>query len=374
MFMILYFVLGYVCAVSSASVLVADTDFSSLVKGIIYAMLLYAWFSPIFVWKMQAKNLLSPKGNTIFANISYFMFGFAFLLSAVLIFVLLGLSLLFNTILGSVLFFFFDAGKIFDMSASIILSLTLFLSLCAVYQAKQMPKLLQYSFSDLRIKKSLKVLLISDLHITKMTPVEKVKKWVSYFNSFKADIILLTGDIGDDKTSDIKKQISELKKLESVDGIYYVVGNHEVYFNPMAWESEFASLGWQILHNSGVEVQNTGLYIAGVPDASAMSANPKQALKNSHPEQFRILLSHAPSVVCHLEKGEVDLQLSGHTHGGQLFPFNFLTRLGNKGLLAGKYNIKGTNLIISRGVGYWGPPMRLFAPSDVVLINLDGKL
>lgn len=369
MFWIIYFILCYICAVSSAGVLVADANFSTLVKGIIYAVLLYAWFSPILVWKMQTKNLLSPKWYAIFAKLSYFMFGFAFLLFVVLIFAVLGLNLL----VSNILVFFFDAGKIFEMSSYIILLLTIFLSLYAVCRAEQMPHLLEYSFSDWRVKKPLKVLLISDLHITKITSLKKVRKWVAYFNNLKADIILLAGDIGDDKPEDIKKQIGELKKLKAKDGIYYVVGNHEVYFNSVAWEGEFASLGWQVLHNSGVEVPNTGVYIAGVPDASAMSANPKQALKNSNPKQYRILLSHAPSVAYSLEKGEVDLQLSGHTHGGQIFPFNFLTRFGNNGLLAGKYNIKGTNLIISRGVGYWGPPMRLMAPSDVVLINLSGE-
>jgi len=89
--------------------------------------------------------------------------------------------------------------------------------------------------------------------------------------------------------------------------------------------------------------------------------------------EYRILLSHTPTIIKKVRAGQVDLQVSGHTHGGQIFPFNLFTKWGNSGFLFGEYKVNGVTLLLSRGVGYWGPPMRILAPSDITLITLKPR-
>ena len=194
---------------------------------------------------------------------------------------------------------------------------------------------------------------------------------VKLFNKLHPDIILIPGDIADDDSEAIRRQLNELKKLHAPEGIYYTVGNHEIYHNAFVWEAAFAAFGWCVLHNSGVMMKDSGLYVGGVPDSAGFSVSVLQAVKNAEKDAFRIVLSHQPSAVLQAKAGEIDLMVSGHTHGGQIIPFNYLTGFGNAGFVAGEYRLKHAILLVSRGVGYWGPPMRLGAPNDVILIDLE---
>ncbi|MBP5352286.1 MAG: metallophosphoesterase [Alphaproteobacteria bacterium] len=368
-FMIAYLVIAVSCILITGRTLTSYNETALWLKIGVYLILTYAWFSPMIVWNLQASNTWPTWLYAVFAKFSYFLFGFAFLL----VIALIGRDLLWQAA------HFIVPQKVISPSnpAALkcanyaVMAIIFICSLYAVYAAEKMPWVLHYGYADARIKRPLKLLVISDLHITKMTSVQKVRRWVEYFNALKADMILMPGDIGDDRPADIKEQISALKKLKAPLGIYYTIGNHESYFNALAWEGEFAALGWQVLHNSGVEAENTGLYIAGVPDSSTMSAHIAQAVQRAKPEDYRILLSHNPTTALNAQKGEVDLQISGHTHGGQIFPFNWLTSWGNKGFVSGQYNLENTTLLVSHGAGYWGPPMRLGAPSDILLISLN---
>ena len=368
-FWLVYSAIAVLCIILTALPLVGYCDCAEWVKIAVYVFLFVAWFSPILIWNWQTKKDIPLKLYSLFAKVGYFMEGFAFLLMTVL---------LIRDALWWFLYYFSSGLLVVSplkdnivADANVITVLAVFIvSLYGVYAAEKQPKIMRYAFVDRRIKRPLKILIASDLHITKTVSADKVRAWVEFFNAQKADLILFPGDVADDNKEQIKKQINELKKVKAPLGIYYTVGNHETYFNPYVWEAEFASLGWQVLHNSGVSVEDSGVYVAGVPDDRAFSVSIEQSVKNAAPDEYRIMLSHIPNVSGLIEDNQVDLLVCGHTHGGQIFPFNWLTKLGNSGMVAGLYETQTTKVLISRGVGYWGPPMRVGASSDIILLEL----
>lgn len=368
-FLIAYIVIAASCIVISARTLISYTDCSDFVKAGVYILFVIAWFAPILIWSLQPRGILPVGMYTVVAKSGYFLFGFAFILVMLLIFrdlVWGGAYLLSGKKIISPNDF--NALQYANYGTLIVAFL---LSVYSVYSAERMPEPVIYEFKDSRINKPVKILMVSDIHITKMTPIEKVKNLVKHFNEQNPDMVLMVGDIADDKAEHIQKQIKELGKIKAPMGVFYTLGNHETYFDAIRWESEFASLGWKVLHNSGVSVEGTGLYVAGLPDAHRFSTNTKQAIRQAKDDEYRILLSHIPATVKNIGDAKIDLQVSGHTHGGQIFPFNFFAKWGNAGFVFGKYEIdEDTKLIISRGVGYWGPQMRLLAPNDMTIINL----
>ncbi|MBR1600268.1 MAG: metallophosphoesterase [Alphaproteobacteria bacterium] len=368
-FWAVYSVIAILCIILTALPLLGYCDCAEWIKILVYVFLFTAWFSPVVIWNWQTRKDIPLKVYSIAAKIGYFMEGFAFLLMIVL---------LIRDAVWWFLYYFSNGWLIISplkdnivADVNIITVLTvLAVSVYGVYVAEKNPRVIRYKFSDKRIKKPVKLLAASDLHITKMISSDKVKSWVKFFNNLNPDAVLFVGDVGDDNVDNIKKQIAELKKIKASMGIFYVLGNHETYFNPYAWEAEFASLGWQVLHNSGVSIENTGVYIAGIPDDRAFSVNVEQSIKNAKNE-YIILLSHIPNTLKKVENYRVDLMICGHTHGGQIFPFNLLTKLGNAGMVSGLYEKAKTKVIISKGVGYWGPPMRVGAHGDVILVELE---
>lgn len=368
-FWLVYSAIAVLCIILTALPLVGYCDCVEWVKVAVYVFLFTAWFSPILIWNWQTKKNIPLKLYSLFAKVGYFMEGFAFLLMMVL---------LIRDALWWFLYYFSNGWLIVSPLKDnivadiniITVSVVFIVSLYGIYAAEKQPKILHYAFTDKRIKRPLKILIASDLHITKMIAANKVKAWVEFFNAQKADIILFPGDIADDGKEHIKKQINELKKIKAPLGVYYTIGNHETYFNPYVWEAEFAALGWQVLHNSGVSVEDSGVYVAGVPDNRAFPVSIEQSLRKAASDEYRIVLSHIPNIVGLIKDNQVDILVCGHTHGGQIFPFNWLTKLGNAGMVAGLYDTRNAKVLISRGVGYWGPPMRVGAPSDIILLEL----
>lgn len=371
-FLIFYLITGFTCSTLCGYALMAFAAYPSWVNTAIYIGQLVAWFLPILIWILQNKNILPLRILRISAQISYFLLGFVFLLFAVV---------MLCDFVWYFAYFLVPKGLLpapFEATAArtanlLVLVFLLLMSAYGLYAAHKMPRILRYGYRDARIKRPLKVLVISDWHITRMILPQSVAQRVEYINSLNPDVILMPGDIADDAPDSIKAHLSALRRLRAKEGIYYTLGNHEIYHNPFLWESTFAALGWRVLHNSGAVLSDSGVYIGGVPDTGGFSANVSQSVKNAAKDTYRIVLSHQPSIVAQTKEGEVDLMVSGHTHGGQIAPFNLISKLGNSGFAAGEYRIKNTVLLVSRGIGYWGPPMRLGAPSDVLLINLETR-
>lgn len=371
-FLIAYIIFSISCIVITSRTLVSYSECAMWLKIAIVALVCVAWLFPLSIWNLRSNPNVSDSFYAMFSKVGYFLYGVAFLLLC---------FLLLRDIVWSVAYISYSKKiyspadpHILDIANVITVVFVFLLGIYATYQAQKLPQILKYEYTDTRVLEPVKLVMISDIHINRATEIKKVRELVAYINSLHPDVLLMVGDIGDDDVSNIKPHLKELKKLKAKKGIYYVIGNHEAYNNAPAWEAQFAQIGWIVLHNSGESLDETGIYIAGIPDADAFSANVKQALRNAKEGQYRILLSHRPNVANDMAAGLVDLQFSGHTHGGQLFPFTLAAKYGNGGFVSGLYKLPNTDLIVSRGAGYWGPPMRLMAPSDIIEVQLRPKI
>ena len=250
----------------------------------------------------------------------------------------------------------------------------LLLCFYGVYEAEKDANIVTYEIASPKIKQPTKVVLLADLHIDTDVPPTYVTNLVNRVNALKPDAVVIAGDVVDNRPIKLRKQISELGKLEPKGNVYFVLGNHEFYFGALEWGVELAKLGFQFLNNYGMRLNDTGIYIAGIPDINSiqntrMKININSAIANANEDDYRIMLSHTPKITEDMNKDNIDLILSGHTHGGQMFPFHYLVKQANEGRIAGFYDVEGIKMYITRGTRYWGPPMRILAPSEITIFN-----
>jgi predicted MPP superfamily phosphohydrolase len=219
---------------------------------------------------------------------------------------------------------------------------------------------------------------ISDVHVGSQIKRKYVDAIVDAVNSLGADLIAVTGDLVDGSVKDLSPHIEPLGRLRARYGAYVVTGNHEYYSGEPAWTAEFRRLGLRVLLNEHVVVRHGGapLVLAGVTDFSAHHFNPAQrsdpvaALSGAPLDAaVKILLAHQPRSAAAAANAGFDLQLSGHTHGGQFWPWNLFVRL-QQPFTAGLHRLNHLWVYISRGTGYWGPPNRFGAPSEITLLRL----
>lgn len=225
----------------------------------------------------------------------------------------------------------------------------------------------------------LRVVVITDTHYG---PIDRAR-WsaavMDRVNELEADIVCHVGDIADGTVQVREAQARPLAAVRANLARVYVTGNHEYLYEAQEWVDYMEGIGWAALHNRHVLVERGGdrLVVAGVDDATARSsgdeghgANLTKALEGTDPELAVLLLAHQPKQVTQAVNAGVDLQLSGHTHGGQIWPFNFLVRLDQPVVQGLSRHGERTQLYTSRGTGFWGPPFRVFAPSEVTVLTL----
>jgi uncharacterized protein len=225
----------------------------------------------------------------------------------------------------------------------------------------------------------LRVALITDTHYG---PIDRTR-WsaavTDRVNELDADIVCHVGDIADGTVQVREVQAMPLAAVRAKLTRVYVTGNHEYIYEAQEWLDYMQGIGWEALHNRHVVVERGGdkLIVAGVDDATAKGsgdvghgANLAAALDGAHPETPVLLLAHQPKQLTRAVEAGVDLQVSGHTHGGQIWPFNFLVRLDQPVVHGLSRHGERTQLYTSRGAGFWGPPFRLFAPSELTVLTL----
>lgn len=222
------------------------------------------------------------------------------------------------------------------------------------------------------------IVQISDVHIGPTIKGKFLERVVKRINRLNPDIVAITGDLLDGPVRVLKNYLRPLQDIQSKYGTYYVTGNHEYYSGVLEWLPEISNLGIQVLlnENKKIDIGGTKILVAGVTDLHAgrmlrsHTTNPKLAMEGGESADYKILLAHQPNSVYEAEQVGFDLQLSGHTHGGQYFPGNILIYLFQK-FVAGLHQYKRTQLYVSRGTGYWGPPIRLGAPSEISVLKLE---
>ncbi|MGV9773529.1 metallophosphoesterase [Streptosporangium sp. NPDC003464] len=225
----------------------------------------------------------------------------------------------------------------------------------------------------------LRFAVVSDIHLGPLTGVGHTQRIVRMINSLEADVVAIVGDLVDGTVAELGPLARPLKGLESRYGAYFVTGNHEYYAanGPQEWIEELRGLGVRPLGNERVEIAHRGavLDLAGVKDingtASGDGPDFERALGGRDRSRSTVLLAHQPVQAVQAAEYGVDLQLSGHTHGGQMVPFNLIVPL-QQPVVSGLGEVDGTQVYVTRGAGFWGPPVRVGAPPEITLLELQG--
>ena len=223
----------------------------------------------------------------------------------------------------------------------------------------------------------LRIVQLSDLHIGPTLKRDFVEAVVAAANGLAPDVVVLTGDVADGFPLALRDDVAPLAGLDAPLGKFFVTGNHEYYWDAVGWVSEVRRLGFDVLINAHRLLRRGEgrLLLAGVTDRSAgrgipgHASDPQAALAGAPANDVKVLLAHQPTSAFAASAAGFDLQLSGHTHGGQYFPFNLLLRLFQP-FVAGLHRLEEMWLYVSRGTGYWGPPLRLGAPAEITVIEL----
>jgi predicted MPP superfamily phosphohydrolase len=217
----------------------------------------------------------------------------------------------------------------------------------------------------------------TDIHVGPTVKRDYVQTIAEQVNGLEADVIAFTGDLVDGSVHSLRDDVAPLKDLYAPYGTFFITGNHEYYSGAKPWIEEAERLGFAVLLNEHRVLQrNAGrIILAGVTDygagqfISSQASDPEAALSNAPPAHVRILLAHQPRSIFAASKAGFDLQISGHTHGGQFIPWNFFVTLGQP-YVKGLHKFNNTWIYVSRGTGYWGPPLRLGVPPEITVIKL----
>ena len=218
----------------------------------------------------------------------------------------------------------------------------------------------------------LRVVQISDLHIGPLLRKEWVEGVVARVRALKPDLVAITGDLVDGTVDELREHVAPLARLaEAPRGVYFSTGNHEYYSGVDDWLRYLPTLGIRPLANERVEAA-PGLDVAGIHDPTGRgryAPDLPAALDGRDPTRPVVLLAHQPRQFREAARHGVSLTLSGHTHGGQIWPFSWLVALVQP-YIAGLHRLGEAQLYVSRGTGFWGPPMRVFAPAEITLLRL----
>jgi predicted MPP superfamily phosphohydrolase len=222
-----------------------------------------------------------------------------------------------------------------------------------------------------------RIVQISDIHIGPVLGREFASWLVEQVNALDADLVAITGDLVDGSVKLLADEVAPFSGLRARHGVFFVTGNHDHYSGARDWSAVVAKLGITVLRNERRSLSLAGgeVEVAGVDDHRARllpgesGEDLDRALAGVDPERCLLLLAHDPSTFKRASQLGVDLQLSGHTHGGQIWPFHHLVRLAIP-FVAGSYRRGASQLYVSRGTGFWGPPMRLLAPAEITEIRL----
>jgi predicted MPP superfamily phosphohydrolase len=261
-----------------------------------------------------------------------------------------------------------------------VLGLSTFMTGYGIYEARRLSTVIEVSVPISNLPPDFdgfRIAQISDIHVGPTIKHSYVRMIVDQVNRLGADLIALTGDLADGSVAGVRNEVLPLKDLHAPHGSFFVTGNHEYYSGAEAWVEEVDRLGFTVLIN-GNRILRRGsslITLAGVTDHHAgrfiasHSSSPAAALDGAPGGSVKILLAHQPRSINAAAQEGYDLQVSGHTHGGQYFYGNLLVALSQP-FLKGLHKQDNTWIYINSGTGYWGPPLRLGVPSEITLITL----
>ncbi|WP_436839300.1 metallophosphoesterase [Nocardia brasiliensis] len=223
----------------------------------------------------------------------------------------------------------------------------------------------------------LRLVVVTDTHFAALDRLRWSEKVVDVVNAQRPDIACHAGDLADGSVAKRHPQVDPLGKVDAPLGRFYITGNHEYFGDAQGWIEHMTSIGWQPLHNQHETVTRGGdrLVIAGIDDPTGVGLpghgpDLRTALAGADRTVPVVLLAHQPKQITDTAAAGIDLQISGHTHGGQIWPFHYLVRLDQPVVAGLSRHGANTQLYTSRGTGFWGPQLRVFAPSEITVLVL----
>lgn len=377
MFLIAATIIGLAATAITVKTLVGYAGISWWWRLAVLAVISFCWFGHSILSYCRHHGILALQPYTVLSWCAYVGLGFGFILLMLILirdfswFASYGIAKMAKSGCCDKLSPFnphyLNIANVVTVIAAVLITVW------GMYEALKAPAVKTVTIADAGIVSPLKVVQLSDLHINRTTPVSRIERLVTRVNEMKPDVVVITGDLVDELPEPIENQMQALSRLKAKYGTFVVFGNHDFYSGMLPWLKRFSELKLMPLFNNGVALDNK-IYLAGIPDKSIerMSQHIKidlpKALSGNKDGLYTILLSHTPNFSEQPVSG-FDLQLSGHTHGGQIFPFHLLVKAANK-YLAGLYPEDGYKVYVSRGTGYWGPPVRLLAPSEITVFEL----
>ncbi len=264
--------------------------------------------------------------------------------------------------------------SLFDFAIITLAAVSIYTS---INNAIRVPEIQSVDIHLAKLDRDLKIAMLTDIHLGKNLHKDFLDKLIVEVNLQKPDMVVIVGDLVDTNPKELQNYISRLNDLNSTYGTFYALGNHEYYHGieeVLDLLKKYTNM--KILLNQNLDLGF--INIAGLGDLAGLSrglyapdlARVKVDLNTSKPS---ILLAHQPKTALLYDLSDFDLVLSGHTHGGQIFPFMFLVKL-QQGFIRGLYNLgENTKLFVSSGAGFWGPSLRVFAPNEIAILNLKGE-
>jgi uncharacterized protein len=224
-----------------------------------------------------------------------------------------------------------------------------------------------------------RIAVVSDIHLGPLRGRGHTERIVRMINETSPDLVAIVGDLVDGTVGELGPAAAPLRDLVSREGTFFVTGNHEYFAgDPLEWLRELERFDVHPLRNENTVIRrgDAAFDLAGVNDLSGRSVDGgpdfDRALSGVDSSRPTVLLAHQPVQVSDAASRDVDLQLSGHTHGGQLWPFHYVVGL-QQGAVAGLSTVDNTQLYVTRGAGFWGPPVRVGAPPDITVLSLESE-
>ncbi len=245
------------------------------------------------------------------------------------------------------------------------------------FNARKPPRIRRVPVRIEHLEKGFCILHLSDLHLGPVTGRKELERIVDLCNRMDPDMVVITGDLVDLPAQRVGDMLVSLKRLKQREGIFFVPGNHEYFHGAEAIMAHLEKLGITVLRNENRKIASL-FNLCGTLDLMGerlgyLEPDLPAACAGIDPKLPTVLLAHQPKIVTHLRNEPIDLILCGHTHGGQIFPFGLLVLL-DQPYLSGLYrHNEKTQVFVTNGTGYWGPPARLLAPSEIVMIDLIPK-